>query len=58
MWQSFRKLGIDLDEVPAIAILDIYPKVSTDYYKDTCSSKLISTILIVKTWEQLIPIKR
>ena len=49
---GLRKLGINLSQDPAIPILGIYPNDFTSYYRDTCSSMLIATLLIItRNWK-------
>ena len=49
-WQFLRKLEINL---PAIALLGIYPKDAHLYQKDTCSTTFIAALFIIGwSWKQ------
>ena len=53
IWQLLRKLGIVLPEDPVISLLDIYPKDSATYNKDTCSTMFKATLcVIVRSWKE------
>lgn len=57
LWKSIQrfctKLEIDLSEDPAIPILDIYPKDTSSYLKNTCSSMfIVALFLVVRHWKQ------
>lgn len=47
MWQFLRKIGIVLLQDPAIPVFGIYPKGTSFYLMDTCSSELIAVLLIM-----------
>jgi hypothetical protein len=53
VWQFLRKLGTVLPQGPAIQLLDIYPKDAAPYYKDTCSTRLITALFVIAgNWKQ------
>ena len=53
VWQFLRKLGIVLPECPVIPLLDICPKYSLTYNKDTCCTMLIVALFIIaRSWEK------
>jgi hypothetical protein len=46
-------LDIRLPEDPAIPLLGIYPKDTTTYNKDTCSTMFIAALLIIaRSWKE------
>jgi hypothetical protein len=54
VWQSFKKLKIELPYDAVIALLGIYPKEhKTGYNRDTCTLMFIAALFtIVKLWNQ------
>ena len=47
------KLGIDLAQDPAIPLLAMYLKDADSYYRDTCSSKIFTVLVIrARNWKQ------
>jgi hypothetical protein len=50
--QFQRKLGAVLPQDPAILPLGIYPKLSTSYHRDSCSSVFIAALFIkARNWK-------
>ena len=48
-----RKLGINLPQDPAIALLGIYPKDTQSHYKDISSTMFIAALFVIaRTWKQ------
>lgn len=48
-----KKLKTDLPCDPAMPFLDLEPKDSVSYYRDTCSSRFIGNLFTrVKKWKQ------
>ena len=45
VWQLLRMFGIDLPQDPAIPFLDICPKGTLFYHKDTCSAMIFAGLL-------------
>ena len=53
VWLFLRKLGITLQEDPAIPLLGIYPEDSQACDKDTCSTMFIAALFIISgTWKE------
>jgi hypothetical protein len=53
IWPFLGKLEKVLPEDPAIPLLDIYPKDTLPYHKDTCSPMFISALFaIARSWKQ------
>ena len=53
MWQFLRKMGIDLPPNSDIPLLDIYPKNSSSYHKDFCSTLFtVALFIISRNWKQ------
>ena len=53
IWQFLRKLGINLNQDPAIPLLGIYPKDAQSYYKSICSTMFIVALFVIaRTWKQ------
>jgi hypothetical protein len=50
--QFLRILGIVLPHDPAIPFLDIYPKGSSHYQRDTCSTFKAALFIISRNWKQ------
>jgi len=49
-----RELGMDLPQNSVIPVLDIYPKETPSYHKDTSSSMFMTTLFIIaRNWKQL-----
>ena len=47
-------MGIDLPQKPAIPLLGIYPKDTSSYHKDICSTMFIVALFIIaRNWKQL-----
>ena len=55
VWQFLKDLELEIPFVPAIPLLDIYPKHYKLFYsKDTCTRMFIASLfMIAKTWIQL-----
>ena len=46
-------MEIVLPEDPAITLLDIYPKDTPPYHKDTCSTMFIGALFVIaRSWKQ------
>ena len=53
IWGFLRKLGINLPQGTALPLLDIYPKNTQSYHKDTYSTIFIAALFIIaRTWKQ------
>jgi hypothetical protein len=47
IWRFLRKLEIDIPEDPAIPLLDIYPKGTPPYQRDTCSTMFMIALFVI-----------
>ena len=47
IWYFLRKFEIVLPQDPAVPLLNIYPKITPSYHKDTCSPVYIAAMFIL-----------